>query len=118
MKPIRTAVLVTILIFLLFLPACFAALEWDVLNTLRIDLEDTGRDLGTVALDGDEVHLHVRFAQYEIELSGRVTLNVHRSSHRFVADGGELQRVRSGRKADVRFYFSLSHCRPRRESSG
>ena len=36
MKPIRTAVLVTILIFMLFLPACFAALEWDVLNTLKL----------------------------------------------------------------------------------
>ena len=37
MKPIRTAVLVTILIFMLFLPACFAALEWDVLNTLKLN---------------------------------------------------------------------------------
>ena len=37
MKPIRTAVLVTILIFVLFLPACFAALEWDVLNTLKLN---------------------------------------------------------------------------------
>ena len=37
MKPIRTAVLVTILIFMLFLPACFAALEWDVLNTVKLN---------------------------------------------------------------------------------
>ena len=37
MKPIRTAVLVTILIFMLFLPACFAALEWNVLNTLKLN---------------------------------------------------------------------------------
>ena len=54
MKSKSAVALVTVTILMLFLPSCFAALEWDVLKTLK--LEDKPLD---VAFSTTRNHIYI-----------------------------------------------------------